>query len=236
MGQGLFDDPFTTKPSKKTVQDERDDRERFRHNDRIRRIVDREENGTEFCNHENHSCELSPMHIAIFTCRDCGARKFEDDPWSTVRKSGGQGSSGPSGLTYILISFLFLFLWVAIMGAVDYLKCHKYSFGDYTRCVEGKHIKTDNSYPNKGENRSPSIVEHKTTPVQYSRVYIHSKSGVNIRSGPDMFYNTMGTINRGDEVYIVRNSDEKWVRVFRKKWRKLIYQGYVFRPLLHLTK
>ena len=195
MGQGLFDDPFTSKPPKWTVQEERDIRERMRHEDRIERIVDREESG-----------------------------------------QGSSGSSGSSGLTYILISFLFLFLWVAIMGAVDYLKCHKYSFGDYTRCVEGKHIKTDNSYPNKGENRSPSIVEHKTTPVQYSRVYIHSKSGVNIRSGPDMFYNTMGTINRGDEVYIVRNSDEKWVRVFRKKWRKLIYQGYVFRPLLHLTK
>ena len=81
-------------------------------------------------------------------------------------------------------------------------------------------------------------VDPKTDSVdlKYHRVYIHSKSGVNIRSGPGTSYGIQGTINRGDKVYIDRStSDKKWVRVFMRP-PLFIYQGYVYRPLLHLTK
>ena len=75
-----------------------------------------------------------------------------------------------------------------------------------------------------------------------SPYYVHTKSGVNIRSGPGTSYKVIGIINRGDEVYVNRDSyrlsfsgDKKWVKTYRYLTGRFIYEGYVYRPLLHWT-
>jgi hypothetical protein len=170
-----------------------------------------------FCQHTNYSGELSPMYTATYTCSDCGATKVKGGRWS----HGGNGllggllcwlfSCNDKNKNFGFIGWFGVFFW----GLVVILWIFK-SIQD---------PKTDS-------------VDPKTDSVDliYHRVYVQTKSGVNIRSGPGTSYGIQGTINRGDKVYIDRStSDKKWVRVFMRP-PLFIYQGYVYRPLLHLTK
>ena len=196
-----------------------------------------------FCQHTNYSGELSPMYTATYTCNDCGATKVKGGGWS----HGGNGLLG--GLLCWLFScndntkyntksekshfgffergggvFFVLFLLFVVVPLIS--KC---SVDPKTDSVD---IKTD-SVDIKTDSVDPKT---DSVNLKYHRVYIHSKSGVNIRSGPGTSYGIQGTINRGDKVYIDRStSDKKWVRVFMRP-PLFIDQGYVFRPLLHLTK